>query len=471
MAVNPLLIRSPNDLLYDYALSSAYRSAWVYDPDFALAKDPDIWEVVRRDPVVASAIDRRCRNIIRPWRIEPPKNSRKKEDKLAAAICEEALLSISLFDQARYRMAQSSAVGRVYEYIEGRRVVTSLADTPEMEWWIPTRLVNIDRRRFHWVAKEEVTGPLEERRRETHLSMYNSVINRWQDVQPDFRAALIEIVYNNTEDRVGYGRSLLEATYFYHYMKTVTMEKIAQGIDRWANGILIGHLDSLRNASTGKTNEDLRKGMKTLLQNMRSEHIAVFEKGDELQVVETSGAGHEISMNFIHYLDEGIERLYNGSIMPSGFAEGSGSRARAETESDTSEAFYQFDRSYLDEVLTRDLVGLFWRQNYNNLFALGLGIAKMPRFHSEQQKKEDPLMAVQVATQLLQNNVPLVKSEVYHKAGYSVPEPDDEVIEGVGQKFSDEPFGNEIGKEAPKSDEQSGEKQKQEAGEPSVERK
>jgi len=454
---NPLLIRSVNDLLYAYGLSSAYRNAWIYDPDFALSKDPDVWETVRRDPVIYSAIDRRNRSIVRPWRVEPPKNSKREGDKLAAAMCEEALLNISTFDQSRYDLAQAALLGRVYEYIEHESAFTSLAGTPEMEWVLPTYLNNIDRRRFHWVAtygnaapsgamnprlatapyslssgtpgptKGSVTGE-----RKTHLEFYNSTFYRWEPVTPEFRGSLVEMTYNDTEDRLGYGRGLLEAIYFYHYFKTIGVEKVNQGLDRWANGILIGKLNSLRNASTSKTNEDLKTGMKTLLENMRTQHIVVLQEGDEIQVVESAGTGHKMGTEWVRYLDEGIERLLNGSIAPSGHAADAGSKARAVVEENTTESFHQFDRAYLDEVLSRDLIGFFWNhpQNRINFLKLGLSEAKRPKFHSEQEKREDPMMAVQVAGQLLDHGVPLVKSELYHKTGFSVPEPDDDVIEG-----------------------------------------
>ena len=52
-----LWIRSPSDFLYNYALSSAYKSSYVYEPSLPLSRDPDIWEVVQSDPVIMSAMD------------------------------------------------------------------------------------------------------------------------------------------------------------------------------------------------------------------------------------------------------------------------------------------------------------------------------------------------------------------------------------------------------------------------------
>jgi len=411
-------------------LSSAYKSAWVYEPSLALSKDADIWEIVRNDAVIMSAMDRRLKGIVRPWHIEPPSGSKSKENKLAATICESALSKIRLFDAARRRLAMAAFLGRAYEYVEGERVLVSLADTEPMEWWIPSRLKHVDRRRFHWVSNWQASGGV--RDKEVHLEMYDTNRNSWEILSPEQRSYFIEYIYLDTEDRVGYGRGLLEATYFYHFFKTQTFEKIAQGIDRWANGILVGKLDGLRNASTSKTNEDLRKAMRDVLKNMRSEHIVVLEKNDEIEVVETSGSGHEASLDFVRYLDESLERLYNGSVLPSGHAAKAGSKARAEVESDTTEEFYQADREDLDEIISRDLIGLFWRLNRANFVALGLEDAEMPRLDSEQKKREDPLMAVQVAQQLSMLGAPIVEEELYHKAGFSVPDLDDKTIGGHG---------------------------------------
>lgn len=424
----PLLQRSVNDLLYDYSLSAAYRNQWLYDPDFALAKEPDIWEIVRRDAVIASAIERRFRAVVRPWRVEPPEGSKEKEDKQAAAIVSDALKCIDGFNSSRRLLATSIALGRSYAFIHSEPRWVKLGGLPRMLWYVPTKLQHVDRRRFHWVPNRfQVNG---EWRMSTSLEFFNVTLGAWEPLRnPEL---FVKYTHWDSEDRIGYGRGLLEATYFYHYAKAVTYEKIAQGIDKWANGVWIASLDGLRNSSTGKTNEDLRLSAKSVLQKMRSEHAAVLERVDAINVLETSGSGHLISMDYMRYLDEGLERLWNASVRPSGSASGeSGARAQAETESDSSEAFYQADREEMDEALTRDLIGWFYLANELNFRKLGLDEAPRPHIDSEQQKKEDPLEAAQVATALLGAGVPLVKANVYHKTGFEMPTDDDDVFEGI----------------------------------------
>lgn len=452
--VQTLLTRQINDWLYGYALSSAYRSHYVYDPDFALSKDPDIWEVIRRDPVIMSAMDRRSNAVVRPWRCIPRIDTKDQQDHVLAEVVEDGLKNIHRFNSSRKRLAEAAFLGRTYAYIEWETRPAKLGGTKEMLWRLPVRLKDIDRRRFHWVA--DLIGDPNRRGEDPHhrlsgagpearynppqraagdyfeigMEMYSIARNRWERVSPEFQRNLVKYTFSDTEDRVGYGRGYMEATYFYHYFKTVTFQKIQQGIDRWANGILIGKLEGLRNASTGKTNEDLRKGMKSLLQNARTEHVIVLEDGDDISVVEASGKGHEVAMDTMRYLDEAIERLYNGSVRPSGMGQGAtGARAQAETEASVSEGFYQPFREDLDEILSRDLVSEFVRQNTQNLKTLGLTDAQLPRFTSHQERMENRKEAAEVGGMLLDRGIDLVESEFYRRTGWSVPGPGEKTVE------------------------------------------
>lgn len=448
--VQTILNRQINDWLYGYALSSAYRSHYVYDPDFALGKDPDIWEVIRRDPVIMSAMDRRSNAVVRPWRCIAPIDSKDKKDHQAAEVAEDAIRNIVRFNAGRKRLAEAAFLGRIYAYIEWEEKDVKLGGLDKMTWMVPVGLKDIDRRRIHIVADligdpnrrgQDPQGGPEWRYNppmkaagdyfETKLEMYSIARNRWEFVEPGFYDNLIDYTYNDTEDRVGYGRGLMEATYFYHYMKSVTMQKMAQGIDRWANGIIIGKLDSLRNASTGKTNEALRKGMEKLLREARSEHVIVMEQGDDIEIVEASGKGHESGMDFIHYLDEGIERLYNGSVRPSGMggSKATGARAQAETEASSSEAFYQPFREDLDEVVSRDLIRQFWRVNWTNIQKAGLADAQLPKFTSQQEKMENRKDVAEVAAVMMGDlQLELVESELYRRTGWSVPGPGEKTV-------------------------------------------
>jgi hypothetical protein len=197
----------------------------------------------------------------------------------------------------------------------------------------------------------------------------------------------------------------------------------------------LGKLDGLRNASTGTTNTDMVEGMKTMLRSMRNDNIGIIENVDDIQVIESTGTGHQMTMEAIHYWDDSVERLVNGSTRPTGLGGSkTGARAQAETEEDSSEAHYQPARDTGDAVINRDLIGWFISQplNRENLRKLGLADAKRPVFHSRQEKKEAIADILASATMFMQNGLPLVQQEVYERAGgWSVPGPDDQTVSGM----------------------------------------
>jgi hypothetical protein len=427
-SISPLLQTSVSDQLYGYALSSAYRRAFVYDPSYALSKEPDIWEIVRSDVGFSASIDRYTNQVTKPWHVEVAKKSKDEKDQQYAEIVSDAIGQIYDFDNARRVMSEAAFLGRRYAFIESERRYISLGGEAEMEWIIPTVLKDIDRRRFRWVPVES-NGV-----RTTKLSFFSMIRNQWEDVSPEFRKALIEFIWYNTEDRVGCGRGWLESIYFAHYMKSNTVVKISDGVDVWSKGIWLGKIDGLRNASTSTTNEDLKDGMITMLRNMRSNNVGVIENVDDIQVVQTTGTGHQIAMDFVHYWDDAVERLVNGSTRPTGLGGSkTGARAQAETEADSSEAHYQPARDTGDAVINRDLIGWFISQplNRENLRKLGCADAKRPVFHSRQEKKEAIADIIASATMFMQNGLPLIEQEVYERAGgWGVPGPDDKTVSG-----------------------------------------
>lgn len=453
----PLIVRSSNDLIYDYQLSSAYRSSWVYDPSYALRQEPDIWEVAKNDVVILSAMQRRNASMIRTWRVVPNShaqgtNGDKKvgdASKRLAGICSEAIGNIDRFDAARRALSEAFFLGRRYGIVLWEPKLISLDGLPEMEWQLPYKIKDIDRRRFHWVT-DWAAGPAgTQKKTGVHIEMFNTNTSSWEKISNEQRRNLIEYIYQDTEDRVGYGRGVLESIYFYLYFKQGTFKKIAEAVDRYANGVLIGRLDSLRNASSDKTNADMVTSMKTLLQNFRSEHVVVLGDGDEIEIKEPTGTGVNIAMDFLHYLDESVERLCNGSVRPSGHSMGgTGARAQAETESDTSEGFYQDDREDLDCVIDRDLLGAFLYHNQDNISQLGLDIAKRPRFTSEQIKRKDPSEAVEIMNKALSVGVPLLRSEYYDRIEMTPPAPDDDTVEQQMMDPMGGGFGGGLGSES-----------------------
>jgi hypothetical protein len=117
-------------------------------------------------------------------------------------------------------------------------------------------------------------------------------------------------------------------------------------------------------------------------------------------------------VDFLEYLPEKVTQLITGAVLHVGSTSGSGSKARAETESDEAEGMIQFDREVIDEALTDCLVAQVWRLTRGNLVAPGLGEASMPWFATIRQKRENPAENAQVAATLLNAGVPRKVAEI-----------------------------------------------------------
>lgn len=464
--VTPLAIRSVSDQIYGYMLSSAYRSPWVYSPSGADAKEPDMWEIVRNQTDMLAEINRRDNNIVRPWRVAPNYHASystkdKKimdSSKQLAAICHEGVSHCGNLDEARILLSEAFFTGRKYGVVLWEPVWCSLDGTQEMLWYLPYCIKDLDRRRVHWVPDWEWVKPDGTivpagseykmgngvsqstsahpeggyyRKSGVHLEIFNTNSWRWERVSQEMRRSMLEYVYYDSEDRVGHGRGTMEAGFFTHWFLTNTFKKITEGIDRYANGVLIGRLDSLRNASTDKTNVNMLSAMETVMNTFRSQHYLILGDGDDVEIKDAPSQGMQVAISFYEHLIASWARLCNGSVRPAGHAtDGTGARAQAETEEDTGEAFYQNDRTGLDHVLDRDLVGGFLYHNQENIVRLGLEKSKRPKFTSQQIKKQDPATAISVMKEVLAVGQPILKTQFYENVDLTAPGDDDEVVEG-----------------------------------------
>lgn len=430
--------RNVNSDLYPRALSNLFRNTYrLYDLDYALAQDPDAWEKVRRDPIILQSVTYRVHQIAGThWTIEPA--SDRPQDKLVAEIIEQILKRIERFQEARMELAEGVITARTYQMILGGRDYLSLGDegSHPQWWWIPGNLKDIDRRRVRFVPEREYDS-VTKRNSKIHVKAELFSIEREAWELLDHPEWLVKFVRYDRENRTGYGEGLLNAIYFYSWAKDVVLEEGLKGLERWAQGIVTAKIDGLREASPAKNNATVRDEWLDVIHNMRSRHALVYDKADELDVKETTGTGHQMVTDFLHYFDDAITRLISGALLPMGGGANVGSNARSVSEAETQESVIQFDRSLLDEVITRDLIGLTWRLNKSNFANLGLGDSHMPHFKTVQQRIEDPEKAARVAQILLGiKGVTVVKSELMRKVGFSIATPGDDVIEGGSQQAS-----------------------------------
>lgn len=417
-----------NQDLYARALSSVYWAGIrISDPDYALAQEPDPYEKARKDPVVGQAIDIRLHGVAgRKFKIVAGGDS--EADKALADLVDDGLSHIDGFPEARYESAQAVIRARSFQYIEGERRFMTLGGGPIRDYWIPTKLKDIDRRRFRWIPVRftDEDGRIRVR---TRMQIFSWQRRVWENVI--HHEYFVRIIYNDEEARLGYGRGLLEAIYYYLWAKQVVLREGLQGIEKWARGIWTAEIDGLRDASTGKPNTVVQKAWNDALREMQSRGVLTYDSRDTFKVHETSGTGHNIVMEMLHYLDDGIRSVILGSVLPFGGGEKDATLAGTMEQSDVHQILIAFDREKLDEAYTRDLIGLFLKLNRSHLFALGLGNAKSPKFETEVERKVDRKREADINEIALRSGMPLIEEEAYESIGRTAPREGDKVIEPV----------------------------------------
>jgi hypothetical protein len=167
----------------------------------------------------------------------------------------------------------------------------------------------------------------------------------------------------------------------------------------------------------------------------RSTNAANTGSGVERIEVPVSGAAFIVEL--MQYFDDKIERFIVGQSMSGGHdSEGSlGGSGRAKLSKDTKWRVIASSANNLDETLTEDLLGPLMRFNYP-------AVPFKPR-HKTDLEDSDPEVKLEAGKCLVEMGVAIKTDEVRKAAGYSKPEPHDEVTEGMPMQPGDEggPFG------------------------------
>jgi len=417
---------SPNAELYSRALSNAYR--WYYrliDPDWSLEQDPEIWiKKAWRDPVVAQAMQTRMHMVAgREWQIQPGRRNPSPDDTRAADVVADAFARIAKFSEARALLATSVLRGSAYAFTEGTRETVTLAGL-RGNWWTPRKLRNISKQRFVYTP-ETITHEDGRRSIEVQTRFY-PLMDPWPVViPPEFAERLIKVIYLDEEDRltgIG-GRPLLESVFFSFWSRAEIMKTGLQTIEKWAGGLLIGKTDLNANpGELGRDSDSVRNSMLEMLESMRGRHVAVVDKEDEIEHIDSQGGSGAAFLDFLRYMDEKIVGLLLGSVLPFGVqGEASGSYARAVEESETSRLILDYDKQNVSEAISDTVIRLFWKKNRPQLVAAGLGDAAMPKFAILPERRDDFAANAQILSQAINSGMKIKTSEAFEKLGLTQP--------------------------------------------------
>lgn len=432
---------SINSEFYNQALSSAYGfRTRLADPDEALAADPLAFNKMLMEPSIFHARQQRTHSVALPdWEIEPGDDS--DESIRLAKIEEKAFKQIKGFTAARVELADAPIIGRTVQVIRGKWMDKRWGDGKMRKWWVPTKLQDVDKRRFRFVPSttQRTNGDFMIDLKEEMWSVAN---RDWRKIKDQDR--FIRITYNDREDRLGAGHGLIATLYFFWMFKGAIFSEGMQAVKRWAQGQVILKISRESLGSKDKDNATLVKEAGKELQKARSDGIIILDKDDEYEIHEPPGKGQDMARGWIDYLDNWITRTVLGSVRPTGGGAGAtGARAQAEVEEEQSEILYRFDREIIDEAISTYLPPYFEKKNRMNLRELGLGLAESGIFKTVFDSVEDPDKAVDRITKMHAAGFPLVTRDVYEKAQMEMPDNMEPVFPGAADPVpAPAPFKN-----------------------------
>lgn len=414
--------------IYVRALSTAWANAvQTFDPSVWLQRDPEAEEKMLRDPHIAHAVGFR-RHLIagRQWELIPTAPGSPRAD-LAVGVGTALLQKIRRFTGARFNLARAFFSGARFAVIHGEMQALRIGDGKLRTWWVPRRLEDVDKRRMRIVPDHKrVAG---ETQLSAHWEMWDVANQRWETLTNERAMHMVRHVYADDESSLGYGRALREALGWTWYTKTHVMQESVAAVERFAQGIVHAKVDGARDGESGKPNTEVVREWTRVLADLRSRHILVSDRADEIEVISPSGEGHQILTTMREELKGAVFTLVLGANLTTDADKG-GSYALGEVQENSTEALVQFDRETLEESLTDDLIGCCWYRNHANLVELGL-IEEPPRFSVKQEKHLDPEVRARVASTLSGMGVDLAMDDVYEQTGFRRPAPGEDIVEGT----------------------------------------
>jgi hypothetical protein len=452
----PLQQRSYMTDSYSQALSAIYTYYdRVRDPSYALSQDVDIYEIMLRDPKVHQGVQDRLTSVAGPdWRVFPFNNSKDPADIALAKLVDDAFRFVPHFAETRMRLATAIFRGQSCELMTGKRKRIRLGMMRVAEpVWMMNETKNIDPRRFTIRPRRT---ELPNGKTQIDADLYMSTIPTWANppvADTDYMRAsnlsaygyrkvdhpewLIRVIYGNDEASLGFGRGLDNPIYFYHWLKQILLREGLQGVERWAQGIVVGTLDpDAPGSPDAQTTEAQKTAMLDALTKMRSRHVYVQGKHDDIQVVTGGGEGHQMVMGMIDYIDDCIMAVCTGAVLMSSKSNAgdAGSHARDEVGANTQNKIVASDQKKIDEDISTWAVGLWVRQNWKLICKYGLQNARLPQIKTVQPKASDPDKFATRVSAMWQANpkFKVRKDEAYEGLGLTpVNEEEDEWVEGA----------------------------------------
>lgn len=438
---------------YARGLGHVLRAYRLYDPDQGLARDPEVYEKLRRDPVISFAF--RFRKLLArgsDWYLEPA--SPDEKDRQLVKILEDLIKQIQYFDSARFNLAEAIVSGSRWARIVPELKRMQVGDLPPLEWWVCTELKDVDKRRFRQFPIDKPSGkhtvafvgaslspgvdPIvrqdQEIVREWLWQIYRPLQQRWEQVD---REEYVRHVHESREEDLQYGSGLASELYTYWYAKEVVFQHGMQYLERWAMGLLIAAVDTLRDgqASTPPSAQRMSDWLTTLT-NMRSRNVVVHDSRDKIDVKDAPPTGWKAATEAIEYLDGVMRVAILGASLPTSWQVEGGSYALAEVQERTTEVLNKFDHAVIEDSIRRDLLGWLFRKNRSTFERLGLQDCTLPYFRLRSTHADNHAEWADIIIKAKQAGLEIRKDEAYARLGFSIPAQGDEILSSYAEQNS-----------------------------------
>lgn len=441
---------------YNQQIGHQLRRYFLTDPDSALALDPQVYERMRKDAVIAFCLRlRKLMSAGTDWYLEAA--SPREEDRKLLKVMEDLLKHLENFSAARFNLSEAIIAGSRWAKMEGEYRTIDIHNFGRMRWWVCTNLRDMDKRRFRQfkVEKGVTTREVDIRNPDGTLTKASQQIQDiewvWQIKRPAqidkpyediMRDEYVRHVYDDREDNLGYGGGLASELYTYWYAKEVALQQGLQYLERWAQGILLAKVDTLRDGQASSPTSAARMTeWVNVLEKLRSRHVIVYDSKDEVDVKDAPTGGWQAALDCIDYLDGALKVCILGATLPTSSHASGGSYAMAEVQQATTEMISRFDREGLQESLRRDLLGRLWSMNYENLCKLGLEKAILPYLRIREDRKDDHQIRADVLLKVRQAGMDIRRDEAYSQTGFTPPAIGDEILKPLNETESEKQAG------------------------------
>jgi len=424
MAGSLLMRRTANGDLYPLTLGAILQPGLrVWDPSYSLSQDPEVWEKLQQNLVVSGSIERSLLAVAgQEWGLEP--FSDDPWDKRLAAVLEGLLRRIPRFSEARRNLAEARFLGSAFAKIQGDFQVLRVGEKTERRWWVPGRLVDIDRRRLRAIARrEDKSRPIY-----FEWELYSPTRKRWEPLSSDF--PIVAHVYCDNESRLGFGRGVMDSLYFGYYSYTVVEKDGLQGLRRWAQGLLKAKVEHGAPGAADATNEQIRNDLRDKLLEMIGDNVLVTGDGEDVEVVQGGGEGHQMVQAMLDRIERNLITRIEGTPLSTMDGDVGGSEALGREQGNREHVQRRYDRESLGEALG-DVVRFTHRINRPTLSEIDtrLADANTPMFAVRDVKTEDPRENAETGKIMVDAGAPPTKAEFYERTGWRQPEEGEEVLE------------------------------------------